>query len=106
MEGDAEDLLCEDSSFDVVTSLRGAMFAPRPEVVARELPRVCRPGGTIAMENWTPEGFVGLPFASCPPPAAGPVPTVRPRASRGCRPRRHAGAARGAARQRPRCSRG
>ena len=80
MEGDAEELLCKDSSFDVVTSLRGAMCAPRPDVVARALLRVCSPGGTSAMGNGTPEGCVGPPFALCPPPAAGPVPTGRPRA--------------------------
>ena len=62
MEGDAEDLPFEDSSFDVVTSMFGAMFAPRPEVVARELLRVCSPGGTIAMANWTPQGFIGQMF--------------------------------------------
>ena len=62
MEGDAEALPFEDGSFDVVTSLIGAMFAPRPELVARELLRVCSPGGTIAMGNWTPEGFVGRMF--------------------------------------------
>jgi len=62
MEGDAEALPFEDATFDVVTSLVGAMFAPRPELVARELLRVCSPGGTIAMGNWTPEGFVGQMF--------------------------------------------
>src|SRR5207249_2133597 len=62
MEGDAEALPFKDASFDVVTSLIGAMFAPRPELVARELLRVCSPGGTIAMGNWTPEGFVGQMF--------------------------------------------
>jgi ubiquinone/menaquinone biosynthesis C-methylase UbiE len=62
MEGDAENLPFETASFDVVTSLIGAMFAPRPEVVARELLRVCTPGGTIAMGNWTPGGFVGQMF--------------------------------------------
>ena len=62
MEGDAEALPFEDAGFDVVTSLIGAMFAPRPEVVARELLRVCSPGGTLAMGNWTPEGFVGQMF--------------------------------------------
>ena len=61
-EGDAESLPYEDAQFDVVTSLIGAMFAPRPELVARELTRVCRPGGTIAMANWTPGGFVGQMF--------------------------------------------
>src|SRR3954470_3774393 len=62
IEGDAEELPFEDASFDVVTSLVGAMFAPRPELVARELLRVCSPGGTIAMGNWTREGFVGQMF--------------------------------------------
>ena len=61
-EGDAEALPYENAQFDVVTSLIGAMFAPRPELVARELTRVCRPGGTIAMANWTPGGFVGQMF--------------------------------------------
>ncbi|HET6176133.1 MAG TPA: class I SAM-dependent methyltransferase [Candidatus Sulfotelmatobacter sp.] len=62
IEGDAEALPFEDGSFDVVTSLVGAMFAPRPELVARELLRVCSPGGTIAMGNWTPGGFIGQMF--------------------------------------------
>src|SRR5215468_9558165 len=61
-EGDAEALPFEDASFDVVTSLVGAMFAPRPDLVARELLRVCSTGGTIAMGNWTREGFVGQMF--------------------------------------------
>lgn len=61
-EADAEDLPFGDESFDVVISLIGAMFAPRPELVAKELLRVCAPGGTIAMANWTPEGFVGEMF--------------------------------------------
>jgi SAM-dependent methyltransferase len=60
--GDAEALPFEDASFDVVVSLIGAMFAPRPELVARELLRVCAPGGTIAMANWTASGFVGQMF--------------------------------------------
>jgi SAM-dependent methyltransferase len=62
IEGDAEALPFEDASFDVVTSLVGAMFAPRPELVASELLRVCSPGGTIAMANWTPQGFIGQMF--------------------------------------------
>lgn len=61
-EADAEALPFEDASFDVVSSLIGAMFAPRPELVAKELLRVCVPGGTIAMANWTPEGFIGQMF--------------------------------------------
>ena len=61
-EGDAEALPYADGQFDVVTSLIGAMFAPRPELVAAQLTRVCRPGGTIAMANWTPGGFIGQMF--------------------------------------------
>ena len=61
-EGDAEALPYEDGRFDAVTSMFGAMFAPRPELVAAELTRVCRPGGTIAMANWTPSGFIGQMF--------------------------------------------
>src|SRR5262245_36969184 len=61
-EGDAESLPYDDAQFDVVVSLIGAMFAPRPDLVAAELTRVCRPGGMIAMANWTPSGFVGQMF--------------------------------------------
>ncbi len=61
-EGDAEALPYEAARFDVVVSLIGAMFAPRPEEVAQELLRVCAPGGTLAMGNWTPQGFVGQMF--------------------------------------------
>jgi SAM-dependent methyltransferase len=71
-EGDAEALPYEDASFDVVLTMFGAMFAPRPELVAAELKRVCRPGGFIAMANWTPSGFIGQMFkmnaAYMPPP--------------------------------------
>jgi SAM-dependent methyltransferase len=62
-EGDAEALPYPDASFDVVASLFGAMFAPRPDLVAQELVRVCRPGGMIAMANWTKTGFIGQMFA-------------------------------------------
>ncbi len=61
-EGDAESLPYEDGQFDAVVSLIAAMFAPRPDLVAAEMTRVCRPGGTIAMANWTAEGFVGQMF--------------------------------------------
>ena len=61
-EADAEALPFEDASFDIVASLVGAMFAPRPNLVAQELLRVCSPGGTIAMVNWTPQGFIGQMF--------------------------------------------
>ena len=61
-EGDAESLPYADAQFDAVVSLVGAMFAPRPELVAAELTRVCRPGGMIAMANWTPGGFIGQMF--------------------------------------------
>lgn len=61
-EGDAEQLPYQDAAFDLVVSLIGAMFAPRPDRVAAELLRVCRPGGRIVMANWTPEGHVGQMF--------------------------------------------
>jgi SAM-dependent methyltransferase len=80
VEADAENLPFEDESFDVVMSSIGAMFAPRHQAVADELVRVCRPGGTIGMLNWTPEGMIGAlfrtmgPFAPPPPPGAQPPP--------------------------------
>jgi SAM-dependent methyltransferase len=61
-EGDAEALPYQDAQFEAVTSMFGAMFAPRPELVAAEFTRVCRPGGIIAMANWTPAGFIGQMF--------------------------------------------
>ena len=61
-EGDAESLPYADAQFDAVVSLVGAMFAPRTELVAAELTRVCRPGGTIVMANWTPSCFIGQMF--------------------------------------------
>ena len=77
-EGDAESLPYDAAAFDTVASMFGAMFAPRPEVVAAELVRVCRPGGRIAMANWTPEGFVGQMFKRTgkhvPPPPTMPSP--------------------------------
>jgi SAM-dependent methyltransferase len=77
-EGDAEGLAYPDGGFDVVLSMYGAMFAPRPEKVAAELLRVCKPGGVIAMANWTPQGFVGKSFQVTaklvpPPPVPPPV---------------------------------
>lgn len=79
-EGDAEDLPYDDAAFDLVFSLIGAMFAPRPERVAAELVRVCRPGGRIVMGNWTPSGFIGQMFKTngkhVPPPAGMPSPVL------------------------------
>ena len=73
VEGDAEELPFEDESFDAVLSVFGVQFAPRHQVVARELARVTRPGGRIGLVNWTPEGFIGQLFkaigAYVPPPA-------------------------------------
>jgi len=80
VEADAESLPFEDASYDVVMSSIGAMFAPHHQEVADELVRVCRPGGTIGMLNWTPEGMIGAlfrtmgPFAPPPPPGASPPP--------------------------------
>jgi SAM-dependent methyltransferase len=71
-EGDAEALPFPDDSFDAVLSCVGVMFTPDHEQAAAELVRVCRPGGTIALANWTPAGFVGAMFravaAHVPPP--------------------------------------
>lgn len=77
-EGDAEAMPYGDARFDIVTTMFGAMFGPRPDLVAAEMLRVCRPGGTIAMANWTKEGFVGQMFGTFgrylpPPPVASPV---------------------------------
>ena len=73
LEGDAEALAFPDDSFDAVTSVFGAMFAPDHARTAAELLRVCRPGGTIALASWTPDGFIGELFrtvaAHVPPPA-------------------------------------
>lgn len=75
--GDAEDLPYTNGQFDAVVTIYGAMFAPQPELVASEMVRVCRPGGLIAMANWTASGFVGRMFrtiskyvapAGMPPP--------------------------------------
>jgi SAM-dependent methyltransferase len=80
VEADAENLPFEDESFDVVMSSIGAMFAPHHERVADEIARVCRPGGTIGLLSWTPEGMIGAlfrtmgPFAPPPPPGAQPPP--------------------------------
>jgi ubiquinone/menaquinone biosynthesis C-methylase UbiE len=60
--GDAEALPYPDASFDVTASVFGAMFAPQPVLVAKELLRVTRPGGIIAMANWTAQGFIGDMF--------------------------------------------
>jgi len=60
--GDAEALPYGDSNFEIVMTMFGAMFAPRPDLTASELKRVCTPGGLIAMANWTPEGFIGQMF--------------------------------------------
>jgi SAM-dependent methyltransferase len=72
-EADAEDLPFADSSFDVVLSVFGVMFTPNQEQAAQELLRVCRPGGTIGLVNWTPDGFIGHVFRTIgkyvPPPA-------------------------------------
>jgi SAM-dependent methyltransferase len=61
-EADAEQMPYGDASFDAVVTMFGAMFAPRPEIAAAELVRVCRPGARVAMANWTPTGFIGRMF--------------------------------------------
>jgi SAM-dependent methyltransferase len=77
-EGDAEALPFPDGSFDVVLSCVGVMFAPHHQAAADELVRVCRPGGTIGLINWTPAGFVGQLFGTMKPYAPPPPPGVQP----------------------------
>ena len=80
VEADAEHLPFEDGLYDVVMSAIGVMFAPHHQAAADELVRVCRPGGTVALLSWTPEGMLGdlfrtmKPFAAPPPPGAQPPP--------------------------------
>jgi ubiquinone/menaquinone biosynthesis C-methylase UbiE len=80
VEADAEDMPFEDASYDVVISSIGVMFAPHHQEAADELVRVTRPGGTIGLLSWTPEGMLGAlfrmmkPFAPPPPPGAQPPP--------------------------------
>lgn len=72
VEADAQELPFEDASFDVATSIYGAMFAPDQQQTANELLRVVRPGGRIGMGNWCPDGAVGTMFKTiskhAPPP--------------------------------------
>jgi SAM-dependent methyltransferase len=80
VEGDAEALPFADESFDAVLSVFGSMFAPDHRATAAELLRVCRPGGTIALASWTPEGFIGELFrtvADHVPPPPGLVPPMQ-----------------------------
>jgi SAM-dependent methyltransferase len=71
-EGDAEALPYDDAGFDAVTSTLGSMFTADHQRAADELLRVCRPGGVIALANWTPGGFIGQVFKTIgrhvPPP--------------------------------------
>jgi ubiquinone/menaquinone biosynthesis C-methylase UbiE len=79
-EADVEALPFDTAAFDTVMSCVGVMFAPHHEASAAEVLRVCRPGGTIGLINWTPEGFIGQmfatmkPYAAPPPPGASPAP--------------------------------
>jgi ubiquinone/menaquinone biosynthesis C-methylase UbiE len=73
---DAENLPFEDASFDVVMSSIGVMFAPHHAAAADELVRVCRPGGTIGLLSWTPDGMLGALFATMKPFMAPPPPGV------------------------------
>jgi len=73
-QADAENLPFADATFDVVLSTFGVMFTPNQELAAREMLRVCRPGGKIGMANWTPDGFIGRLFKTIGkyvPPAPG-----------------------------------
>ena len=78
-EADAEALPFADDCFDLTVSMFGVMFTPRPALATTELWRVTKPGGQIALANWTPDGFVGKMFGIfkahlAPPPAGVPSP--------------------------------
>jgi ubiquinone/menaquinone biosynthesis C-methylase UbiE len=75
---DAEALPFAEAEFDTVLSSIGVMFAPHHQVAADELVRVCRPGGTIGLLSWTPEGFIGQMFATMKPYAPAPPPGAQP----------------------------
>lgn len=75
---DAEALPFDDGAFDAVLSCVGVMFAPHHQASADELVRVCRPGGTIGLLSWTPEGFIGQMFATMKPYAPPPPPGAQP----------------------------
>ncbi|HQR25764.1 MAG TPA: class I SAM-dependent methyltransferase [Nocardioides sp.] len=77
-EADAEALPCEDGEYDAVLSCVGVMFAPHHQASADELVRVCRPGGTIGLVSWTPEGFIGQLFATMRPYVPAPPAGVQP----------------------------
>ena len=77
-EGDATDLVeLQDKTFDLVVSIFGAMFAPKPFDVAKEMVRVTRPGGRIVMGNWIPKDptlvaqILKISAAYTPPPPEG-----------------------------------
>ena len=77
-QADAENLPFADGEFDTVLSCLGVMFAPHHQSSADELIRVCRPGGTIGLLSWTPEGFIGQLFATMRPYAPPPPPGAQP----------------------------
>jgi len=77
-QADAEDLPFADGEFDTVLSCLGIMFTPYHQASADELVRVCRPGGTVGLLNWTPEGFIGQMFATMKPYAPPPPPGAQP----------------------------
>ncbi|MEU0164919.1 class I SAM-dependent methyltransferase [Streptomyces iakyrus] len=77
-EADAEALPFGDAEFDTVLSCVGVMFAPHHQQAADELVRVCRPGGTIGLLSWTPQGFIGRMFAAMKPYAPPPPPGAQP----------------------------
>jgi SAM-dependent methyltransferase len=77
-EADAEAMPFADAEFDHVISCVGVMFAPHHEISANELVRVCRPGGTIGLISWTPEGYIGQMFSTMKPYQAPPPPGAKP----------------------------
>jgi ubiquinone/menaquinone biosynthesis C-methylase UbiE len=80
LEGDAEELPFANGEFDAALSTFGVMFAPDHVTAAKEIVRVCRPGGKVGLASWTPEGFIGellkLVGRFVPPPPGVAPPTL------------------------------
>ena len=83
-EANAEALPFGADEFDAVLSCVGVMFVPHHQCAADELVRVCRPGGTIGLISWTPEGFIGQMFATMKPYLAAPPAGAQPPPNWGC----------------------
>ena len=76
--GDTEDLPVADGYFDAVLSVFGVMFAPDHQMAANEIIRAARPGGTVGLASWTPDGFIGQMFGVITRHVPGPTAVASP----------------------------